>query len=414
MVLQTMILILTSEGAAQTCLEKEPPNSITNWDDLVSKFVNQFFPPSRTTNLRNDITNFQQKYSETFSEAWERFKDLLTKSHHHGFSPLHQIDTFYNGLDQSDQNSLNSMAGGNLLKRNTQEALTIIENKSKVRTSRNKPQVSSSIGSSSQNDTITTLTKQVEAPAPTSKSNEIPKRNAHQPPIPYPSRLNKDKLQDKFDIQITKFLKIFKKLHFNIILLNKLPKKLGDLGKFLIPCYFKELEVDKFTFPADFVVVDYDVDPCVPLILERPLLRINRTLVDVYGEELTLRVREEKLIFNVESTLKYPQKHGDESINQIDIIDTTYEDHFHEVLNVQKLIHPLSSSPTPSSDSIIMSTFPSLTPLGNSDFLLEETDAFLALDSIPPGIDNEIFDAEGDILLLEKLLNIDSTKDLPP
>ncbi|GKF93973.1 hypothetical protein Tco_0283673, partial [Tanacetum coccineum] len=50
----------------------------------------------------------------------------------------------------------------------------------------------------------------------------------------------------------------------------------------------------------------------------------------------------------------------------------------------------------------------------NSDFLLEETDAFLALDSIPPGIDNEIFDSEGDIIIFEKLLNIDSTKDLPP
>ncbi|GKC09689.1 reverse transcriptase domain-containing protein, partial [Tanacetum coccineum] len=130
------------EGAAQTWLEKEPPNFITIWNDLVSKFVNQFFPPSITTNLRNDITNFQQKYGETFSEAWEQFKDLLKKCPHHGFSPLHQIDTFYDGLNQSDQDSLNSTTCGNLLTRNTQKALTIIENKSKVRTSRNEPQVS--------------------------------------------------------------------------------------------------------------------------------------------------------------------------------------------------------------------------------------------------------------------------------
>ncbi|GJX55169.1 reverse transcriptase domain-containing protein [Tanacetum coccineum] len=163
--LRTMeeLLQARTKGAAQTWLEKEPPNSITTWDDLVSKFVNQFFPPSRTANLRNDITNFQQKYNETFSEAWERFKDLLKKCPHHGFSLLHQIDTFYNGLNQSDQDSLNSTTGGNLLTRNTQEALTIIENKSKVQTSRNKPQVSSSIGSSSQNDAITALTKHVEA-----------------------------------------------------------------------------------------------------------------------------------------------------------------------------------------------------------------------------------------------------------
>ncbi|GKB27783.1 reverse transcriptase domain-containing protein [Tanacetum coccineum] len=137
--LLNLVTAIAFHGAARTWLEKEPPNSITTWNDLVSKFVNQFFPPSRTTNLRNDITNFQQKYGENFSEAWERFKDLLKKCPHHGFSPLYQIDTFYNGLNQPDQDSLNSAIGGNLLTRNIQDALTIIENKSKVRTSRNKP-----------------------------------------------------------------------------------------------------------------------------------------------------------------------------------------------------------------------------------------------------------------------------------
>ncbi|GKD21108.1 reverse transcriptase domain-containing protein, partial [Tanacetum coccineum] len=121
-IIKLILFPFSLEGAARTWLEKEPPNSITTWNDLVSKFVNQFFPPSRTTNLRNDITNSQQKYD-----------------------------------------SLNSAAGGNLLARNTQEALTIIENKSKVQTLRNKPQVSSVSGSSSQNDAITALTKPVEA-----------------------------------------------------------------------------------------------------------------------------------------------------------------------------------------------------------------------------------------------------------
>ncbi|GJV71479.1 reverse transcriptase domain-containing protein [Tanacetum coccineum] len=342
-----------------------------------------------------------------------------------------------------------------------------------------------------------------------SKSNEILERNPHQPPIPYPSRLNKDKLQEKYDIQIHKFLQMFKKLHFNIsfaealaqmpkytkmlkdlltnkekllelanipfndncsaVLLKKLLEKVRDPRKFLIPCDFSELEgclaladlgvsinlmplsvwkklmlpnliptrmtlelanrsvaypvgiaedvfvqVGKFTFPADFVVVEYDVDR-VPLIFKRPFLSTIRALVDVYGEGLNLRVGDEKLVFNVESTSKYPHKHGDESINQIDIIDTTCEDHFHEVSNVQKSIHSLSGNPTPSSDPVVASLSPSLTPFEDSDFLLEETDAFLALDdSIPPEIDNGIYDLEGDILFLEKLLNEDSTKDLPP
>ncbi|GKA76131.1 reverse transcriptase domain-containing protein [Tanacetum coccineum] len=145
-VIKLMLFPFSLEGAARTWLEKEPPNSITTWNDLVSKFVNRFFPPCKTTNLRNEITRFQQRFGETFTEAWDRFKDLLNKCPHHGFSPLHQIDTFYNSLSQADQDSLNSAAGGNFLTKNTQEALTIIENKSKVQTSRNKPQVASASG----------------------------------------------------------------------------------------------------------------------------------------------------------------------------------------------------------------------------------------------------------------------------
>ncbi|GJX12433.1 reverse transcriptase domain-containing protein [Tanacetum coccineum] len=64
-------------GAARIWLEKEPPRSIQTWDDLVSKFINKFFPPSKTTNLRNEITRFQQRFDETFYEAWDRFNDLL-------------------------------------------------------------------------------------------------------------------------------------------------------------------------------------------------------------------------------------------------------------------------------------------------------------------------------------------------
>nr|GEW66350.1 reverse transcriptase domain-containing protein [Tanacetum cinerariifolium] len=97
---------------------------------------------SRTKNLKNDITNFQQRFNETYSEAWDRFKDLFRKCPYHGFSELHQIGTFYNALTQSDQDSLNAAAGGNIFNRIPSDALTIIENKSKVRTSRNKRAVS--------------------------------------------------------------------------------------------------------------------------------------------------------------------------------------------------------------------------------------------------------------------------------
>nr|GEY49856.1 hypothetical protein [Tanacetum cinerariifolium] len=111
------------QRAARRWLEKESPRSITTLDDLVSKFINEFFPPSRTTNLRNEISNFQQKFDESFHEAWEGYKDLLRASRF-----------------------LDAAAGGNLLEKSPQDALTIIENKSKVRNSRSKP-IASSVNS---------------------------------------------------------------------------------------------------------------------------------------------------------------------------------------------------------------------------------------------------------------------------
>ncbi|GKD54365.1 reverse transcriptase domain-containing protein, partial [Tanacetum coccineum] len=119
-----------------------PPCSILTWEDLVSKFINEFFPPLRTTNLRNEISNFQQCFDKSFHEAWDRYKDFLRACPHHGFTELHLLYTFYNALNPADQDSLNSAAGGNLLERRTQDVLTIIENKSKVRNSRNKSIVS--------------------------------------------------------------------------------------------------------------------------------------------------------------------------------------------------------------------------------------------------------------------------------
>ncbi|GJX31335.1 reverse transcriptase domain-containing protein, partial [Tanacetum coccineum] len=81
--IRLMLFPFSLEGAAWIWLEKEPPHSILTWEDLVSKFINQFFPPSKMTNLRNEITNFQQCFDESFYEAWDRFKDLLRACPHH-------------------------------------------------------------------------------------------------------------------------------------------------------------------------------------------------------------------------------------------------------------------------------------------------------------------------------------------
>nr|GEU95744.1 reverse transcriptase domain-containing protein [Tanacetum cinerariifolium] len=161
------------------------------------------------------------------------------------------------------------------------------------------------------------------------------------------------------------------------------------------------VQVGKFIFPVDFVVVDYDVDPRVPLILGRPFLRTDHALVDVHREDIILRDGDEQLIFHADSTSKHPHKHGNKSINMINFIDITCEDCFLEVLKFNKSNHPLSGSTTPLSDFS-----PSLTPLESSDSLLEEfTDELALLDPFLPGKEDNNFDFEADLREIKFLLN---------
>ncbi|GJX42255.1 reverse transcriptase domain-containing protein [Tanacetum coccineum] len=690
------LLCAPTEGYAEAIVgqpvvgsKKEPPRSILTWEDL------------------------------SFHEAWDHYKDLLRAFPHHGFTELHQLDTFYNALNLADQDSLNSAAGGNLLEKSTQDVLTIIENKSKVRNSRNKSivsQVKSSDGNSSSSSDIAKLThavnqqtsvvttamtailKQFQAtPPPASvkaveeicvtcgaaagnynqgnagyrppgvvnqtrppgfvqqngqnnqnrfsqpqgynrgnnfnqnanyqapaqqnqsvplselekfkKTNEanmkamqtqinnvknelrnemqnsiqasmsnqtnelknmmasffqmntastsgtgspsgntvanpkgelkaittrsglvldgpfvpmpppfinpeedesveetltdpehgeytikvpppqvqkakppsqrnfmIHQRDPRYPHIPYPSRMNQEKQKEKDEVQIYKFWQMFKQLHINIsladalililkyqkmlksllsnkeklielantplnencsaVILKKLPEKLGDPGKFLIPCGFSELKckaladlgasinlmplsvwkklglpelistqmtlelanrdictpvgiardvfvpVGKFTFPADFVIVDYESDPRVPLILGRPFLRTARALIDVHGEEMILQDGNERLILNMRhDTSSYSNEPHQESINMIDVYNVSNEE-------IRK--------------DLFATNHPSGNPISS---LTSHTDL------TSPEVHDDIFDSEEDII--ENLLNLDKTKDLP-
>nr|GEZ31240.1 DNA-directed DNA polymerase [Tanacetum cinerariifolium] len=234
---------------------------------------------------------------------------------------------------------------------------------------------------------------------------------------------NKDKLFELAKVPLNE--------NCSAMLLRKLLKKLGDPGKFLIPCDFPGMEVchaladlgasinlmplsiwkklslpkltpnqmtleladrsithpkrvaedvfvkvGKFHFLTDFVVVDFEADPRVPLILGRSFLRTGRALIDVYGEEITLR-------------------YNPKSSNPTLVFDS-----------------PISDSGF-SKEPIVKSSSPTLTPFRESDFFLEEIKDFLNDDSIPTGIENYVYDMEGDILFLEKLLNEDPFQ-LPP
>nr|GEU44551.1 reverse transcriptase domain-containing protein [Tanacetum cinerariifolium] len=281
-------------------------------------------------------------------------------------------------------------------------------------------------------DTIQPSTKNIQPPVAQTQVpiNEPIVAPKPKPTIPYPSRVNKQKLREKDDILALKFVEIFRNLHLELsfadallhmakfalmfksllnnkenlfdlattlvnencsaVILKKLPEKLGDPGKFLIPCDFPEL---------DECLALADLDPRVPLILERPFLRTERALIDVYGEELTLRVDDEAITFKVGQTSKFSYNDV-ESINRIDVIDVACEEYVQEILGF--FDNSKSGSPTPASDPIISSSSTPFTPFEGSDFVLEEIKTFLQTPDEIYDLDDD-YDTDGDILYLEKL-----------
>nr|GEY43274.1 hypothetical protein [Tanacetum cinerariifolium] len=223
-------------------------------------------------------------------------------------------------------------------------------------------------------------TEPVEAPVSAPKPN--PK-----PSIPYPSSLHDKKLCDKANDQKEKIFQIFQDLNFNISFADALilmPKPFDFSSSRVAKDVF--VKVGTFHFSAEFVVVDFDADPRVTLILRRSFLKIGRALIDIYEGELTLRVGKEAVTFNLDQTSRYSANYDVMSVNRIDLINVACEEYSQEVLKFS-----ISGNPTPSTEPIVSNSSPTLTPFGDSDFLLEETDAFLTIDDEPisPKIDDE-------------------------
>nr|GEX26866.1 reverse transcriptase domain-containing protein [Tanacetum cinerariifolium] len=167
------------------------------------------------------------------------------------------------------------------------------------------------------------------------------------------------------------------------------------------------VKVGSFHFLADFVVINFVVDPRVPLILGRSFLKNGRALIDVFEGELTLCVGKEAITFNLDQTSRYSANYSDMTVKRIDIINMACEEYSQEVLGFSDTIS--SGNPIPYYDLIVSTTSSTLNPFGNSDFLLKEVDSFLAIedDPTPPKFYQPYLDPEGDILLLEAFLNDD-------
>ncbi|GKA20876.1 reverse transcriptase domain-containing protein [Tanacetum coccineum] len=172
------------------------------------------------------------------------------------------------------------------------------------------------------------------------------------------------------------------------------------------------VKVGKFYFLADFVVLDFIADPRVPLILGRPFLRTAHALIDVYEGEIILRNDDQSLTLKCGDTPSISYNNL-ESLKKVDLIDVTCEEYSQEVLGFSDEI--AYGNPSPGYDPIVSNSSPTLTPFGDSDFLLlEEADTFLAIadDPTSPEVDEAYYDPEGDILLLESLLNSDPSPSL--
>nr|GEW74250.1 reverse transcriptase domain-containing protein [Tanacetum cinerariifolium] len=276
--------------------------------------------------------------------------------------------------------------------------------------------------------------------------------------ILYPSRLHDQKLHNKANDQREKFFQIFKDLNFNINFADALilmPKfgptiktlltnkdKLSELEKTPLNEYCSAsptgmtlelsnrlishsvwvvedvfVKVGTFHFSAYFLVIDFNADPRVPLILRRSFLKTGRALIDVFEGELILHVSKESITFDLDQTSRYSSNYNDMMANQIDVIDMASEEYSQEVLGFSNLI--TSGNPTPYYDLIVFTSSPTLTLFGDSDFLLEEVNAFLALedDATLPEVDHsyelKTFEAKHDKSSIDEPLEVE-LKDLPP
>nr|GFA96580.1 reverse transcriptase domain-containing protein [Tanacetum cinerariifolium] len=163
------------------------------------------------------------------------------------------------------------------------------------------------------------------------------------------------------------------------------------------------IKLGKFYFPADFVILDFVDDPRVPLILGRPFLSTAHTLIDVYEGEITLRHDDQSLTLKCGDTPSISYNNL-ESLNKVDLIDATCKEYSKEVLGFTDVVSNEVSSP--SYEPIVSNSSQNLTPFSESDFLLlEEADAFIAIDDEP--ISSNIDALDGDILIPEALLNND-------
>ncbi|GJZ88741.1 reverse transcriptase domain-containing protein [Tanacetum coccineum] len=260
---------------------------------------------------------------------------------------MHQLDTFYNSLSYNDQDSLNSAAGGNFLYKSPTEGLQIIENKAKVRCSRNAVmRVSTNAPPPSSTSSSSNFEFQQMAAALEDKMtltfrnemNEMKNMMKALVPTPVPIKAVEERCttcgsNHSFNVcpmtrggyESPVYHDNFQQFQQtasvgNFVQHGNAGYRPPNLANHTHPLVFLQTKVGKFYFPVDFVILDFVADPRVPLILGRPFLRTARVLIDVHGEELVIRDGMERIVFKPDGS------QDKESIHMMDIYDDRVKD----------------------------------------------------------------------------------------
>ncbi|KAF7837570.1 uncharacterized protein G2W53_006052 [Senna tora] len=289
---------------AKVWLQSLPEGSITTWEELAQQFLTKYFPPGKTAKMRNDITSFVLLDNESLYEAWERFKELLRKCPHHGLPKWLQVQTFYNGLSSEIRTSIDAAAGGALMSKPVDAAYTLLETMSSNNHQWHSDRhVHARVAGVQDSDMFASLSSQIAALTKDVKSLGIQGAVKAVSPFVQASRAlpppaeKKSSLEEMMMSYMSKNDALMQSQ--NAMADRSIAYPRGIIENVLV-------KVDKLILPADFIVLDYEEDKNVPIILGRPFLATGRTIIDVQKGELTMRVQDQEVKFNVFKAMKLP------------------------------------------------------------------------------------------------------------
>ncbi|GJY29470.1 reverse transcriptase domain-containing protein [Tanacetum coccineum] len=319
-------LLLTRE--ANTWLDELNEGTIKTSDELQTAFISRFFPPALFERLLGEIRDFSQHENKSLTNAWLRVKEMLRNCHGHNLSKGNIIKIFYHGLSEITLEVPNAAAGagipnyGKFLKE-------LISNKHKIE------QISVAFLSDESSAMI---------------QNKVPPKLGDPESFLIPCNFNKtfscNALADLgASINLMPY-SLYAKLSLGTLKPTKMSIRLADRS-FQYPVRIAKnmlVEVGKFTFPADFVILEMEEDSKVPLILGRPFLHTADAVIRVKQKQLNLEVGTERMIFNIDSAMKHSYS-NDDTCFSIDVIDEILEEDFDALLDEgSKILHSIEGT----------------------------------------------------------------------